>query len=161
MVERSPLRTTAAAVLSVLLAGCASAPKLEPRLAPPRPQGASVSQWQTGETDDEADGANGAEDALSEFLAQAGASLLANESPEAASGPADAPSPSAPAEMNALEPEIVHRARIDMARAALVEENLNKERVDLAEELQRELAALQASQTSKSRVRHHASKKQP
>jgi len=49
-----------------------------------------------------------------------------------------------------------------MARAALVEENQNKERVDLAEELQRELAALQASsQASKSRGRHGGPKKQP
>ncbi len=65
--------------------------------------------------------------------------------------------------LGGLDPEAVHRARIEMAREALVEENVGKERVDLAEELQRELAALQAtSQTSKSRVRHGAPrKKQP
>ncbi len=61
-----------------------------------------------------------------------------------------------------FDPEVVHRARIAMARAALVEDNLNKARVDLAEELARELAALQDGETSKSRVKHgKAHKKQP
>ena len=64
--------------------------------------------------------------------------------------------------MSELEPAAVHQARIEMAREALIEDNLNKERIDLAEELQRELAALQNGETSKSRVKHGApTKKQP
>jgi hypothetical protein len=54
----------------------------------------------------------------------------------------------------AFDPDVVHRARIAMARAALVEDNLNKARVDLAEELQRELAALQTGENTKSRTKH-------
>lgn len=71
--------------------------------------------------------------------------------------------PEAAASMSALEPTAVHEARIEMAREALVEDNLNKERIDLAEELQRELATLQAGgETSKSRVKRGApTKKQP
>jgi len=54
-----------------------------------------------------------------------------------------------------LEPQALHLARIELAREDLVESNEAKERLDLEEELQRELAALQAtSQTSKSRVKH-------
>jgi hypothetical protein len=108
-----------------------------------------VSQWENG-SDDE---------------------LEATAPEEVAPGAPGTPAPVAEAQpagdheppFGGLEPEVVHRARIEMARAALVEENENKERVDLAEELQRELAALQAtSQSSKSRVKHGGPpKKQP
>jgi hypothetical protein len=51
--------------------------------------------------------------------------------------------------------EALHAARIELAREELVEANLAKARLDLQEELERELASLQAtSETAKSRVRH-------
>jgi hypothetical protein len=78
------------------------------------------------------------------------------------SAPEEPTSPTESAGTGAFEPGVVHRARVAMARAALVEDNLNKARVDLAEELARELAAIQDSETSKSRVKHgKPTKKQP
>ena len=58
---------------------------------------------------------------------------------------------------------MIHAARLEMARQALVEDNLAKERMDVAEELERELAALQnTGQTGKSRRAHTTSgKKHP
>jgi hypothetical protein len=147
------LRATAAALLSLWLVGCAPAATLRSartRLPPSPP----ISQWETG-TDEEP-------------VAQAPQEPVQTTQAETVTDPAEAVgqdgmAPASSLPFAGIEPEVVHRARIDMARAALVDENQNKERVDLAEELQRELAALQASaQTSKSRVRHGApTKKQP
>ena len=82
-----------------------------------------------------------------------------SESGAAPVGSETAPTSNASAAAS-LEPEVIHRARIEMAREALVDENAGKEQVDLAEELQRELAALQeSSEASKSRARHGRTKK--
>ena len=161
------MRAAAAALLSLWLVGCA--PAATHTNASTRFPSPPISRWETGEN------------------ATAETMLPTPPTPqEAESEPRDGPAPAPQAEptteqpeqamqdgsglqageplpFGGIEPEVVHRARIEMARAALVEENQNKERVDLAEELQRELAALQASaQTSKSRVRHGGpTKKQP
>ncbi len=81
-------------------------------------------------------------------LAEAGASLASVEQ-QFASG--------------SFEPEMIHEARIAMARQELVDDNRAKERMDVAEELERELATLQNSgQTGKSRhARTTSGKKHP
>jgi hypothetical protein len=139
------VKAAAVALLSLTLAGCAPAAPAVSARTPAVP----VSQWEDG-TDEE---------------------LAETESEEADSDSPGEPPPTRgeressgePFVLGGLDPEVIHRARIEMARAALVEENANKERVDLAEELQRELAALQATtQSSKSRVKHGGpAKKQP
>jgi hypothetical protein len=149
------VRAAAAALLGFVLAGCApAAQSAHLRM----PASAPISQWENGENgaDDDLD-TTAPEDAASEPGAQGGTSP-ATAAPVATTQAADET-----LALAGLEPAVVHRARIEMARAALVEENMNKERVDLAEELQRELAALQASsQASKSRRRHGGpTKKQP
>ena len=150
------MRAAAVALLSFTLAGCApAAPAVSARSpAPP------VSQWADG-TDDELAETESEEadpDGLSETPPLPAPSLSA-----AAAAGGERESSGEPFVLGGLDPEVIHRARIEMARAALVEENANKERVDLAEELQRELAALQATtQSSKSRVKHGGPpKKQP
>ena len=154
------MRATAAALLSLWLVGCAPAATL--RTSPVHPTAAPpVSQWETGSEDEAAV-------TTEEPLAEERAALATGTDQTEAAGQTETPAQTEmtsnePLPFGGIEPEVVHRARIEMARAALVEENQNKERVDLAEELQRELAALQAStQTSKSRVRHGGpTKKQP
>ncbi|MGO8996666.1 MAG: hypothetical protein ACLQVI_25410 [Polyangiaceae bacterium] len=144
------MKALAVALLGLGLAGCAPATRAVPPRAP-----APVSQWQDG-TEEAA--STDAVDESSDAVSDEGALPTATEVVrEATEQEADAPAG------ELLEPAVVHRARIAMARAALVEDNLNKERVDLAEELQRELAALQENaETSKSRVKHGApTKKQP
>jgi hypothetical protein len=140
------VKVIAVALLGLGLAGCAPATHLRAK-GPAAP----VSPWRDG-ADDLATRAAG-----SERLAEASTLL------ESAASPATPADPGAPGSFGPFEPEAVHLARIEMAREALVEDNLNKARVDLAEELQRELAALQESSgTSKSRVKHgKASMKQP
>ena len=142
------MKAAALALLGFVLAGCAPAVSA----TPPRTAVAPVSQWNDGsgerasssESPSADDGASQAEQAL-----MAARMSLMSASEQAALG--------------GVSPDLVHATRIEMARQALVEDNSNKERVDVAEELERELAALQASdQTSKSRVRHAtANKKQP
>lgn len=146
------MKAAAAALLSFVLAGCAPAA----RTVQPRAPAAPVSQWEDGAGEDTA---SAPEEAAIAHLAEARAALL-GALPPGMSGQEASGEPFA---LGGLDPEVIHRARIEMARAALVEENENKERVDLAEELQRELAALQAGpQTSKSRVKHGGpTKKQP
>jgi hypothetical protein len=160
------LRITAAALLGLVLAGCAPATQLTaPRVASSPPHSSTDEVVEAIDDDADIDDSLSSDDALSEFLAETGAAMLANDASEDPPDPSDGAdeSPTAiPQEIASFEPEVVHRAKIDMAREALVEENLNKERVDLAEELQRELAALQASQASKSRAhRGGHTKKQP
>jgi hypothetical protein len=146
------VKAAAVALLSLGLAGCAPAARtVQPRVpAPP------VSQWEDGADDDpEAPTALAPEDSAIEHLAEAGTSIIQGQTEQAEQTGQSAQEANRTAPFNGLEPEVVHRARIEMARAELVEQNQNKERVDLAEELQRELAALRASsQTSKSRARH-------
>lgn len=133
-----------AALLALGLAGCSHAIRTATLQAPAPP----VSEWQerSGETVS-AETDESASEARTVFVP---AEELVPTDPEAS------------ASMSGLEPAAVHQARIEMAREALIEDNLNKERIDLAEELQRELAALQNGETSKSRVKHGApTKKQP
>jgi hypothetical protein len=141
------VKVIAIALLGLGLAGCAPAKHLQARGA-----AAPISPWRDGADDIVAVNA-----AASERLAAVSTLLEPG-------GPAATPAePGAGGSAGPFEPEVVHRARIEMAREALVEDNLNKARVDLAEELQRELAALQESTgTSKSRVkRGKPTKKQP
>jgi hypothetical protein len=135
------VKVIAAALLSLGLTACAPAMQA----VPARPA-SQVSQWH-----------DGAEEAAT--IAETAIERFVNAAP-AAVDPAE---PGASASPPGFEPDVVHRARIAMAREALVEDNLNKARLDLAEELQRELAELQEnSQTSKSRVKHgKPTKKQP
>ena len=158
------MKAAAAALLSLTLAGCAPAAFTPgPRVGvTPR----AAQQAHDAEADD--DLVRTAEDAVDELLTAGQTDLEEHvEQAEQAELPAPstaapAPAEDAPQTLGGFEPGAVHQARIELARAELVEENLNKERVDLAEELQRELAALRASQTSKSRVRRGgATKKQP
>jgi hypothetical protein len=139
------VKAAAAALLSFTLTGCAPAAHAVPPRAPE-----PVSEWQDGDDD-----APAADDAASNHAAPQSA-------PPETFGQLATMTTDAAGAMSALEPDVVHRARIEMAREALVEENQNKERVDLAEQLQRELAALEDRETSKSRVRHgRPAKKQP
>ena len=142
------VKAVAVALLGFALAGCA--PAAHTARAPAVP----VSQWQDG-TDDE----SAVERTTSEHVAEAPTA----EASAATPAPSGDTSSTMTDATSGLEPDVVHRARIEMAREALVEENQNKERVDLAEELQRELAELQANaEMSKSRVRHgRATKAQP
>jgi hypothetical protein len=152
------VKAAAVALLSFTLAGCApAAPPMKARAPTP------VSQWE-----DVSDDTSDKDSSLTATAEEDGATERGDESPAPADGSpaatAQAQDPSGePFMLGGLDPEVIHRARIEMARAALVEENANKERVDLAEELQRELAALQATtQSSKSRVKHGGpTKKQP
>jgi hypothetical protein len=140
------LRALPVVLLGLTLAGCSETARTA-RLQTTAPP---VSEWQesTGDSATYAEPAESAAEARTLFVS---AESMATLGPEAT------------VSMSALEPMAVHEARIEMAREALVEDNLNKERIDLAEELQRELAALQAnSETSKSRVKHGGqTKKQP
>jgi hypothetical protein len=140
------LRALAVVLLGLTLAGCsetARTARLQTTVPP-------VSEWQEspGDSATYSEPSESASEARTLFVS---AEAMVTLGPEAT------------ASMSALEPTAVHEARIEMAREALVEDNLNKERIDLAEELQRELAALQANgETSKSRVKHGApTKKQP
>jgi hypothetical protein len=152
------VKAAAVALLSFTLAGCApAAPAASPRTpAPPAVPVSPVSQWEDGTDDDLAE--TEPEEADLDGLSDAPPlpPTASQASPAGESG-------SEQFMLGGLDPEVIHRARIEMARAALVEENANKERVDLAEELQRELAALEATtQSSKSRVKHGGpAKKQP
>jgi hypothetical protein len=141
------VKAIAVALLGLGLAGCA--PATHPQAKGPA---VPVSPWHDGAEDVAAIGGVAAE-----RLAEVSTLL------ESTASPATPAEPGAEGAPGPFEPEVVHRARIAMAREALVEDNLNKARVDLAEELQRELAALQESSgTSKSRVkRGQPTKKQP
>jgi hypothetical protein len=52
-----------------------------------------------------------------------------------------------------FSPEAIHMARIELAKEALVEDNALKQRIDLEEELQRELDARERPQESHGRQR--------
>jgi hypothetical protein len=139
------VKGAAAALLSFTLAGCAPAVHAVPARAPE-----PVSEWQDGTEDERTAETPATDHAATPTAAPEAFGQLVTMTTDAAGA------------MSALEPEVIHRARIEMAREALVEENQNKERVDLAEELQRELAALQDGEASKSRARHgRPTKKQP
>jgi hypothetical protein len=142
-------KTAAAALLGLVLAGCAPVGQAENLRTPATP----VSEWRD----------DGAAAALARSMAEHLAAAHAVETNAAPPGETTAADPAAPttsADATGLEPEVIHRARIEMAREALVDDNANKERVDLAEELQRELAALQEStEASKSRAHAGRSKK--
>jgi hypothetical protein len=153
------VKAAAVALLSFTLAGCA--PAAHPMTAHASIPLSPVSQWEDVSDDDADDtlGTTAEEDGANEDDGESSAS--ADGSPASTGQGQDANGE--PFMLGGLDPEVIHRARIEMARAALIEENSNKERVDLAEELQRELATLQAtSQSSKSRTKHGGPpKKQP
>ena len=138
------MKVVAVALLGLGLAGCA--PAAQPQAKVPA---APVSAWH-----DTSDTREGTEDVAP--VGAAGAARLSEVSALLGAAESGAPAdPGAEGPLGPFEPEVVHRARIAMAREALVEDNLNKARVDLAEELMRELAALQESSgTNKSRVKH-------
>jgi hypothetical protein len=161
------VKVAAVALLSLTLAGCASAAHAPaPRVAVASRARSLHPARDARDTGADDDLVRTAEDAVDELLT-AGQADLEEQAEQAEQAELPAPAPpmqdqQAPQMLGGFEPGAVHQARIELARAELVEENLNKERVDLAEELQRELAALRASQTSKSRVRRGgATKKQP
>lgn len=128
------------ALLGLLVGGCAATTRTNP---------ASPHAGEANAAAVVADGADGAEE-TAEDAAPAVAPVPLDEVRAAltSDAPAEAPPPMFPS-------EALHQARIELAREELVENNLAKARLDLQEELERELANVQAtSETTKSRSKH-------
>jgi len=124
------------AVLGVTLAGCASAATGTRLPAPVNAAPAPVTE------SDDAERAAASLEAARAAISQAAAT--------------PAPPASNDEEPLGYTPEALHEARILLAREALVEANAAKQRVDIEEQLQRELEQLmERDRTAKSR-RHHA-----
>jgi hypothetical protein len=136
------MKAVLAVLLGLSLGGCARA-SLPARIAAPQAPEAQVSQ--PAREDDALIAELG-----DEALASARAALFAARESAPTGG------------VGAVAPEVIHEARIELARQELVEDNLAKQRLDVQEELERELADLQATtQTSKSRVKHASQAQKP
>ncbi|HEY2509265.1 MAG TPA: hypothetical protein VGI39_00280 [Polyangiaceae bacterium] len=128
------------ALLGLLVGGCAATTRMNPASAMSGQAGGAAEVSASGEDSEE----------TAEDLAPSDSPVPSGDLQGAvtADSPSDALPPMFPS-------EALHQARIELAREELVENNLAKARLDLQEELERELANLQGtSETTKSRVRH-------
>jgi hypothetical protein len=93
-------------------------------------------------------------DLQTDALAQVDAARAAIGAATGATGPDEQPP------LGWIAPETVHRARIEIARAALIDANAAKQQIDAAEQLERELETLMDRQrTAKGRPHRGAAAK--